>query len=34
MHTPPRRHPDCGIRTGAHVGDPTDRYDTYLAKAA
>ena len=34
MHNPPRRHPDCGICTGAHLGDPTDRYDTHLPLAA
>ena len=34
MHNPPRRHPDCGICTGAHLGDPTDQYDTHLPLAA
>ena len=34
MHTPPYRHPDSGICTGAHVGDPTDRCDAHLPRAA
>ena len=34
MHSSPRRHPDCGICTGAHLGEVADRYDMHLPMAA
>jgi hypothetical protein len=34
MHTPPRRHPDCGICTGSHLTVSADLLDTTWPLAA
>ena len=34
MHTPPRRHPDCGICTGSYLTVSADLHPTGLPNAA